>query len=240
MADGEAFPQGRARSSRRCSWCWQRALFAWGRPGEILSDHQHGHSAGRSKMQLIRENLFHPKASEQPHPCRGTAEQKASEWMARTGEQGWKKAKLFSPHTFLRCCSWLVLVKVSQKPSLMPKGSTGNCEGHQMNQLREPSPKACLMLGKNLLVLLALSYIMKYFLLHRGINQTNFHLSGFSYWNSLCTLHDFRFEEYFCSFTLPSTEDCKTYTSWKSFLFHILQKILRTFQKGIEIMAFSK
>lgn len=79
VGDGEAFPQGRARSSRRCSWCWQRALFAWGRPGEILSDHQHGHSAGRSKMQLIRENLFHSKASEQPHPCRGTAEQKATE-----------------------------------------------------------------------------------------------------------------------------------------------------------------
>lgn len=59
-----------------------------------------------------------------------------------------EKGKIILPHTFLRCCSQLVLVKVSQKPSLTPKASTGNSEEHQMNQLREPNPKTGLLLGK--------------------------------------------------------------------------------------------
>lgn len=200
----------------------------------MLSDHQHGSSAGRSKMLLGRENLFHPKAIEQPHPCRGTAEQMASEQQGPENKAG--KRQNYSPHTFLRCCSWLVLVKDSQKPLWCQKAAhvivkdikwiSWECQAQNVPPVRQ-----------NLHALLALSCIMKYYcLLHRRINQTHSHLFGFLYWNSLCTLHDFRFEEYFCSFTLPSTEDCKTYTTWKSFLFHILQKILRTFQNGIEII----
>lgn len=124
----------------------------------------------------------------------------------------------YSPHPVLRCCSWPTLVKATQKP-WMTKGSPGNCEGHQMSQLRDPSWEMCPPVKQYLLVPLAWSYIMKYFLLYRRTKQTNSHLFGFLYWSSLCTLHDVRDEEFFCSFTLPSTEDCKTYTGWNSFLF---------------------
>lgn len=98
VADGEAFPQERARSSRRCSWCWQRALFAWGRPGEILSDHQHGHSAGRSKMQLIRENSFiQRQVNNLIHAGEPLSKRQVSEWQELENKAG--KRQNYSPHT---------------------------------------------------------------------------------------------------------------------------------------------
>lgn len=99
----------------------------------------------------MRENLFDTKTTEQPHPCKGTAEQMVCEWQEPENKAG--KRQNYSPPPFPLMLQ-LVLVKVSQKPSLMPKGSTGNCEEHQMNQLREPSPKTCLLLGKNYMYIL--------------------------------------------------------------------------------------
>lgn len=63
----------------------------------MLSHHQHGSSVGRSKTQLIRENLFVPKASEQPHTCRGTAEQMVSEWQEPENKAG-KRHNYSPPH----------------------------------------------------------------------------------------------------------------------------------------------
>lgn len=122
------------------------STFGWGAPGEMLSDHQHGSSAGRIKMLPVRENLFHAKAREQPHPCRGTAEQMTSEWQGPESKAG--KRQNYSPPRFPQMLQLSGAGEGQPEASLMPKGSSGNCEGHQMNQLSVPSPKACLLLGK--------------------------------------------------------------------------------------------